>query len=235
MKRSILFRALGLSVVFTLLILTDTARAVHDDDIEVTISSGQLFTSNTFYESEFLDTTVSFETDEPGFDSENGTFQPGDELGFNVLQSLWYWNGSALATPTTTTDLMILGSGPNMTTVTPSSGVLSGFVLGSAGVDGVIHEHVDFELNPYNTADVGAYGLVLELTSPNGYLSSDPFLIVFNNGLSEVPFENGVDAIRVAAGVPVPEPGSLVLALLGAVGLAGAGWSRRRKGDTAQS
>ena len=37
---------------------------------------------------------------------------------------------------------------------------------------------------------------------------------------------------RIAAGVPVPEPGSLALTLVGAVGLAAAGWSRRRKGDT---
>jgi MYXO-CTERM domain-containing protein len=76
---------------------------------------------------------------------------------------------------------------------------------------------------------MGAYGVLLELT-PAGlstFTKSDPFLIVFNQGLAVEAFESGVDAmVQVTA---VPEPSSIALAGLGVAGLAGAALRRRMR------
>ncbi len=60
---------------------------------------------------------------------------------------------------------------------------------------GNIHDHIVFDLLDDATAPIGAYGLLVQLHSDfapidgNMELSSEPFWIVFNNGMSQADFE----------------------------------------------
>lgn len=74
------------------------------------------------------------------------------------------------------------------------SGVNLQFIDRANGA-GSIHDHIVFELLDDATAPIGAYGVLVQLQSDfapiDGYieLSSEPFWIVFNHGMSEADFE----------------------------------------------
>jgi hypothetical protein len=64
------------------------------------------------------------------------------------------------------------------------------------------HKHyLAYALDNSPSAAVGAYGFFARFTSPS-YLESDPFLIVFNNGLSAAEVATAARAINVAAQLP---------------------------------
>ena len=90
---------------------------------------------------------------------------------------------------------------------------------------GGIHDHVEFDLLDDGTTPIGAYGLLFQIESDladgSGTVTSDPFWVIWNHGLSEDEFENG--ALR-AFGV-VPEPTSALFISATVVGIL----SRRRR------
>jgi hypothetical protein len=211
-----------------------TAGEIHGSDIELEIEGGKLITHNgRYFESELTGTDPGpYVSEAPGFDSLPGLLEEGEQIGFNVLQSLLYWDGEELTAPGSGVGLsLFLGS--NSRVVTQSSGSLAGFNLGGGGLDefenyvGNFHKHFDFVLSL--GAPIGAYGVLLELTPAGSstFSASDPFLLVFNRGLGAEAFESGVDAmVQVTA---VPEPSSIALAGLGVAGLAGAAVRRRMR------
>jgi hypothetical protein len=213
-----------------------SARAgeVHGGDIELEIEDGKLVTHGArYFESELSGVAPGpYVSEAPGFDSLPNLLTPTEQIGFNVLQSLLYWDGDELTTPGSGVGLsLVLGS--NARVVTQASGSLAGFNLGGGGLDedenyvGNFHKHFDFVLS--EGAPVGAYGVLLELTPAGSstFAASDPFLIVFDRGLGGEAFESGVDAmVQVTA---VPEPSSIALAGLGVAGLAGAALRRRMR------
>lgn len=216
--------------------LPSIARAggTHAGDIELEIEGGKLVTHNGRYFESELDGVAPgpFTSEAPGFDSLPGLLPEGAEIGFNVLQSLLFWNGSTLTAPGGGVGLSLMYGGSS-TVVTQSSGNQTGFSLGGGGVDanenyiGDFHKHFDFSLS--SGAPDGAYGVLLTLTPLNtqAFTASDPFLIVFNRGLGVEQFEAGVDAmVQMTA---VPEPSSIALAGLGVAGLAGAAIRRRMR------
>lgn len=209
------------------------ADGIHGGDIELEIEDGKLVTHNgRYFESEFSLVGEEYVSEAPGFDSLPGLLQEGEQIGFNVLQSLLYWDGEELTAPGSGVGLSLLFGGSSRN-VTGASGSLAGFSLGGGGLDeednyvGNFHKHFDFVLS--SGAPVGAYGVLLELTPINTsrFAASDPFLLVFNRGLGAEDFEAGVDAmVNVTA---VPEPSSIALAGLGVAGLAGAALRRRKR------
>lgn len=221
-----------------------SARAgeVHGGDIELEIEDGKLVTHNgRYFESELTGTDPGpYVSEAPGFDSLPGLLTPTEQIGFNVLQSLLYWDGEELTAPGSGIGLSLLfGTGDPRPSrdVTQVSGSQAGFSLGGGGLVtgqddeeiyvGNFHKHFDFELS--SGAPVGAYGVLLQLTPINTsrFAASDPFLLVFNRGLGAEDFEAGVDAmVQVTA---VPEPSSIALAGLGVAGLAGAAIRRRMR------
>ncbi|MEE2682159.1 MAG: hypothetical protein VX641_07285 [Planctomycetota bacterium] len=96
--------------------------------------------------------------------------------------------------------------------------------LSGGSLDFLVTE--DFDVHPFFTidSDAGSGAYLLELTaSMDGYATSDPFYILFNNG--EYDVEEFEEAHTYVEDVLVPAPG--VLALLG---LFGATARRRRQG-----
>jgi hypothetical protein len=211
----------------------------HAGDIMLEIEVGKLVTHNgRYFESEFTTlmsgTPSVYRSASPGFDSAAGLLvydletENPQQIGFNVLGPLRYWNADELAAPRAGLGLNLIW-GPNSLSVTGSNGlVTNGFSLGGAtDPNGEFHKHFTFEIAA--DAPLGAYGVLLELTPAGSstFAASDPFLIVFNRGLDHEAFESGVDAmVQVTA---VPEPSSIALAGLGVAGLAGAALRRRMR------
>ena len=87
--------------------------------------------------------------------------------------------------------------------------------LGLGDDHGDVHDHLIIDLLDDATAPIGAYGVMFQLQSDLSTadgtmdLSSDPFWIVWNHGMSESDFEsNAVPSFGIAS---VPEPGSAVV------------------------
>lgn len=170
-------------------------------------------------------------TDEPGFISEDA-FQPGSLLGFIGLGALSYWNGSTWDAPVPAGATMTVEDVLGSTAVFSASGVVdpTGFI-GQFNEEGHLHEHLPFGISA--EAAPGAYSIVLQLFSQTSqsdstplYASSNPFMLIFNHGLSEELFEASVSALTT----PVPLPAAAWLLLSGLIGM---GVVTRRNGAPA--
>ena len=94
-------------------------------------------------------------------------------------------------------------------------------LVGTADPTGFFHTDPRFDLEDDQSAATGAYGVLFELNADfadeNGDvdgvfdLTSDPFLIVFNNGLDEIVFEEQAVAAFVGGPASIPEPAAGVL------------------------
>lgn len=198
---------------------------LHAGDIELQVDGGKLVahgavhsqfgTGYSIFESDFGDFAGGpYRTDDPGYDSVEGTFANLDIINYRALGSLWFWNGTSWGNSVTNAETIRLDGNYGEETFWSTAGVtgdVSGLV-GQAGTDGKIHEHLDMRINaPVGSLPTtGAYFVTLQLTSDN-YSSSDPFLIVFNNGLDAGAFELAVDALVT----PVPEPETYAMLLAG--------------------
>jgi len=146
-------------------------------------------------------------TDHPGF--AGAGFNEDDLIGFNVVQELLYWDGAALA-PTPADHSVMIENIISDVTVTGDSAPQTGFIFAEADGAGDVHQHIDFTLHGPGEPDgltPGAYGLWLELTSPEYDVSND-FVIMLNYGLDHEEFEAGVHYVGEHV---VPEPGGLAL------------------------
>lgn len=211
---------------------------IHTGDIELEIDGNQLVTHNGRYFESAFSTLISgtpsiYRSTSPGFDSAPGLLvyseeEPKQEIGFNVLGPLLFWDGDELVAPQVGLGLDLRWALTKVSVTGTNGPVTNGFSLGGAtDPNGEFHEHFTFEIA--ENAPLGAYGVLMELTPAGSstFLKSDPFLLVFNRGLAAGDFEAGVDAmVQVTA---VPEPSSVVLAGLGAAGLAGVAVGRRMR------
>jgi len=204
-------------------------------DVEIVIASGQLATEGGIYatgsfagrvfEGELAPGAPNNTTIEPGFDASAGTFQSGNQVRFDFVQQLLYWNGTALTAPPANFTVT-LGANSRTISGTATSG-LPGFLVATAGGIGGFHQDMTWSLP--NTAADGLYGVVLTLgpeAGTTGFTTSDPFLIGFVNGTVADVSVGFAAMVNVAL---VPEPSSMALAALGVAGVLAAGWRRRRR------
>ena len=174
-------------------------------------------------------------TTEPGFASETSEgmgIGSGDQIVYNVLDSLLFWNGSSIAAPTAGTQIRIGNIPPTVpdTVVSGTSGSQPGSFspaanrVGAADGTGDFHADLDWFLEP-NTGNpgTGAYAVKLNLsTSAAGIANSDDFFIVYNFGLGDTEFEEGVEAFAAL----VPEPSSMMIVGVGIL-LSGLMWRKQ--------
>jgi len=175
------------------------------------------------FEGEFGEDAFANFASEPGIASEleeGAGINAGNIIGFNVLDSLFYWDGSQVASAGDATVTIAGAGGSADAIVSASSGIqLADFtapsnLLGQAGADGDFHVDPGFTIS--DGAPAGGYGLLLSLsTNEAGIGDSEPFGIFLNFGLGEDMFEAGVDSFAAS----VPEPSSLLLVVFGAAGL----------------
>ena len=108
--------------------------------------------------------------------------------------------------------------------------IVEGVTDPTTGEPADLDQHLIFDIDD-STAELGAYGFLVQLqsnfagTSLDEFeLTSDPFFIILNNGLSEEQFEEfAVPAFETAA---IPEPGTFGLL---AAGMSGVLLRRRRR------
>lgn len=212
-----------------------SVRAQHAD-VDIVVTAGQLATEGGVYttgslagrvfEGELAPGSPNNTTIEPGFDALAGILQSGNQVRFDFVQQLLYWNGTALTAPPSSLTVT-LGANSRTISGTDTSG-LAGFLLATAAANGSFHQDMTWSLP--NTAADGLYGVVLTLgpeAGTTGFTTSDPFVIGFVNGtVADVP--GGLAAMANVA--LVPEPSSVALALAGAAGIAAGGHRRRRVG-----
>ena len=182
------------------------------------------------FEGEFGEDAFANFASEPGIASEieeGGGINAGDIVAYNVLDNLFYWDGTQVASAGDATVTIASAGGSADAVVSAASGMqLADFaapsnLLGQAADDGDFHVDPGFTIS--DGAPAGAYGLVLSLsTDAAGIGDSVPFGILLNFGLEEEAFEAGVGAFAAS----VPEPSSLMLV---ACGIAGLGVLRRKR------
>ncbi len=189
-----------------------------------------------------------FSSDEPGFTTNVGEgfmVNEGDQIWLNALDASafssfgvgyvnYYDPNTGILEDSgrlgiydnslSTADLILNGgaieSGPN-----PQ-------FIGLGDVDGDVHDHLIVDLLDDGVAPDGAYGVMFQLQSDFSVadgtmdLSSDPFWIIWNHGMSESDFESfALPSFGVASAVPEPTSMGFL-----AAGIAALALRRRRRG-----
>lgn len=120
-------------------------------------------------------------TDEPGFDSEIGTFPTPGTLSLNMRGALHAWDGRDFDAISTSSILLELGPLSRLSPTTDQR--VEGFPLQVAS-NGQWHRHFSFTLQ--DPASPGIYLLELDITSSSpGIAPTLPFFIVFAQEASE--------------------------------------------------
>ena len=146
-------------------------------------------------------------TNNPGLDSLAGAFQPGSQIGFNILKALRKWDGtsfpqSAAGIPPEQIQIK-LGPAANVR-LTPTTDVpVPGFGLAvSTGTNaGEFHHHPGYTL--LDPASDGLYLLELELWSTQpGLANSLPYWMVFSQNASEDELREAATWVRMNLWAP---------------------------------
>ena len=147
----------------------------------------------------------------PGFASETDVdlgIGAGDEIVYNVLEDLLYWDGTQFTEPPEDSIVRIANRPPSVpeTLIGADTGEQSGSVspplnrIGAADDQGEFHVDLRWSLEPNDhpalpdPARFGAYGVKLTLSTSNASIEdSDPLLFAFNFGLNALAFEEAID------------------------------------------
>lgn len=147
----------------------------------------------------------------PGFISEaiGGLgIEANDEIFYDVLDDLQYWNGSEVTAPPENVNIRVnnVGAGVPDTNINGSSGEQLGGEdldgdfpvlnrIGAADGAGDFHTDLQWFLEPAGISDFGAYAVTLRLrTDAEGIEVSDPFIFAFNFGLNSTELDEALNA-----------------------------------------
>jgi hypothetical protein len=212
-------------VIWVALVSVGDIRAEFTTDVQLSLVNGKIETAGgvSTYEPPLdgrvfsraisrPDTFSPFVATSPGFASLAGFLQPGEQIRFDIIRELLYWNGSQLAPAVTA--MTIYQFANSVTLSANDTNGKPGLLLGGANSIGEVHIHVDYELP--TTAPAGVYGLMLTV-GPAGtatFEKSDPILVALRRGAGSLNPDQGVAAMAalLPTPVPVPEPSGLGLA-----------------------
>lgn len=157
-------------------------------------------------------TPGDFSADQPGFatnDAEDLLVNSGDSIWISTLDAsvdsafgvgyVNFYNPVSNALEATGRIALEDNTASTLDLVLNADAIESGVNLqfiDVADAGGNIHDHVVFDLLDDATAPIGAYGVLVQLHSDFGpidgdiELSSEPFWIVFNHGMTEADFED---------------------------------------------
>jgi hypothetical protein len=150
------------------------------------------------------------ETEDPGFAIDDGSFNAGDYLAFEAVNTLSYWNGTSWSASTAGSESLFITDVSGTATTTVSDNTITNAIglIDQADAEGGVHAHLDFEIDL--AASPGAYLLELVLLGFSDSAltneivpASDSFYIAFNYGMDDALFETGIDALGVSE-VPLP-------------------------------
>jgi hypothetical protein len=194
-----------------------------------------------------------FFSEEPGINAAAGSGLPaGSQLLFRIPDAslfglpsnLGFWDGAdsdplaagvqvAFHQPPNS-EAVRLNFGSHDVLVGSDLGEITGFALGTVDSSGVLHEHLSVFLESAGPGDpaAGIYLVTLEFLSSDPLIGgSDPVFLVYNHGLEEELHDLAIDWVAENLAT-VPEPSTMLSALIAVCPLLAASWStsRRRQG-----
>lgn len=230
------------------------AEDLHAGDVKVTVNGGQFEvgsvnpglhyqdgTGYAIFEGDFRDFARGpYATSNPGFDSPTNTFAPGSIIGYQAIGNLWSWTGDVWTNVVNNGETISIAGAYGESTTWGVDGISgdSFGLIGQADPTGKIHSHLDFSISSASGSPTdGVYFITLQLVSlelqndalvlsNNGYLSSNPFYLVLNSGLSASDAHHALHDLQHNLVVAVPEPSTYAMFLAG-LGLMG--WQLRRR------
>ncbi|MBX9652172.1 hypothetical protein K2Y11_00990 [bacterium] len=120
--------------------------------------------------------------------SAGGHLIAGDVISLQVLGPLLYDPGTGVFGSAGTTSVQIQ---PTNQTVTGTTGELSPVAWATVQANGFIHQHYSFQ---FTNEIAGVYGIEFRLfTNRAGIAASDPYLLLFNNGVAEEDMPTVID------------------------------------------
>lgn len=120
--------------------------------------------------------------------SAGGHLVAGDVISLQVLGPLLYDPGTGVFGSAGTATVQIQ---PTNQTVTGTTGELSPVAWATVQADGFIHQHYSFQ---FTNEIAGVYGIEFRLlTSRAGIAASDPYFLLFNNGVAEEDMPGVID------------------------------------------
>ena len=159
-------------------------------------------------------------TDDPGLQSEPGTFNAGVILNFRAVGSLQFWNGGGWNNTVVDQERIQIEDALSKITSINTAGITNAEgAIDLIGGDGSVHQHVDFSID--NTAGngtvaAGAYRVELEFYLTDGvggpivHTTSQPVSLVFNYQLAAGEFASAINQLTQPQGVNVPIPGIML-------------------------
>lgn len=169
-----------------------------------------------------------FFAQDPGFNSPVGSGLPASsQLGFNLPDDLFFWNGTGdvAFSLVTSGESLVLNFGASSRSITGTDTAQAGFTIQSISAGGAVHRHLNAFLNgpdgnaiPASPGTWGAgdgieaadgiylFSMELFVAPAAGIAGSDPIYILFNNRLEEAAHDRALDWANERI---VPEPGGL--------------------------
>lgn len=174
-------------------------------DVDLTVVNNRVVVENNadidsatgykIVEAEFHDGDTF--TENPGFLALDGVFNPQEPVWYSAVGKLHHFDGSKWVS-NFTEELYLYGD--DSETIFNSQNVFSGDTHGLidyADSEGGLHTHLEFEVADSmgdGVVDKGIYMAAIRVYGDD-HLSSKPFYIAFNFGLSEAAFEAAIEAL----------------------------------------
>jgi hypothetical protein len=205
-----------------LLVVQEARGQIGHTDVDLWYEGGKIRVENAVNASFFPTKGISrqFQT-LPGFASETEAGQglgPDDQVVYDVLDNLLFWEGNAFAMPVSETRIRIRNKPPTVpdTIVSATSGPQDGSFnppfnrIGQANGSGNFHVDLQWFLEPNESGldppppAKGAYGVKFHLrTDRDNIAPSDPLIFVFNFGLEDALFDTALDGFRQLLEKPI--------------------------------